>query len=474
MQGNGTTNGTVPFWMRSNQFGSIPLSGASTSFIAKAYKGYDSTKTIDWGFGTEARANLGSTSKFILTEGYIKVRAGIFELSAGRTKDVMGFNSDQRLSSGNFSVSGNALGIPKISVSIPEYWSPSIFNDLIAIKGSLSHGWTGKLHIADVISSTGPGGTIRTPVDRVDSYLHQKALYARLGTSNWKLKLHGGINHQVIWGNERYIYGETFGLSPIETFFFVATGKAYGRIQENGIPRSKIGNHLGSIDLAVEYDFPTFNLLVYRQNFYDVGAIAKLANIKDGLNGISLTNKKFTDQSHGIRWKKATFEFLYSKDQAGLNSSRRTKSGDENYYNNFFYRGGWSYKGLGLGTPFFTANNVARKGSASDPIDFFINNRVVAFHLGLDASIERWDYLLKTSFSRNHGTFATSPEGRTTGSLVVPPRYGLFGAVSQFSAYLEANRKLRNGFSVGYIAAADKGKLLYNSTGLILKIRKDF
>src|SRR5690606_21831658 len=84
------------------------------------------------------------------------------------------------------------------------------------------------------------------------TYLHQKSLYGRIGRDSWKLKLYGGFNHQVMWGNAQDVYGPNFDLSKLKTFFYAITGKAYGN---NKIFKSKIGNQIGSIDLGGEYDF---------------------------------------------------------------------------------------------------------------------------------------------------------------------------------------------------------------------------
>ena len=63
--GGYTTPGHVPFWLRSNQYGSIPLDGASLSLIGSARKDYDLSKDkiFDWGASFEGRANLGQGSK---------------------------------------------------------------------------------------------------------------------------------------------------------------------------------------------------------------------------------------------------------------------------------------------------------------------------------------------------------------------------------------------------------------------------
>lgn len=364
VQAIGTTNGTVPFWMRSNQFGSVPLNGVSGSVIGRLSKDYDElstsdklygrSKVFDWGFGIEGRANGGKNSNLQLIEGYVKARASIFQLKVGRSRDVMGLTGDTSGTLGSFSISGNALGIPKFEISVPEYSLP-VFNGLFSFKGNFVHGWLGKTRILTPSNPDVDAASYNTfPI----SYFHQKSLYVKMGKPEWKLKLFGGFNHQVYWDNQKAAYGSKFKLSTVETFLYVVTGKPYGAA---GVPNSKIGNQLGSIDLAIEYTFSKLKFMIYRQNFYDVGALAKLANIKDGLNGITISNIDYESNSDRFRWKKTTFEFFYSKDQAGYPSSTKTKSGDEDYYNNYYYKDGWSYKGLGLGTPIITRVKDAKK-----------------------------------------------------------------------------------------------------------------
>ncbi|QNK64717.1 hypothetical protein H7F33_09665 [Pedobacter sp. PAMC26386] len=480
-QAIGTTNNAVPFWMRSNQFGSVPSPGASASFLARFRRDYtpslitDSNyrkeKLVDWGFGIEGRANAGKESSLQLIEAYAKIKAGIFQLKGGRTKDVMGLNGDSSLSSGNFAVSGNALGIPKIELSIPNYYTIPIFDGLFAFKGNFTHGWIGKTRILDVISGSPPNPTLYYIKNtHPETYFHQKSVYIRLGKQDWKLKLYGGFNHQVYWGNEKEAFGSNFKLSPLKSFFYVATGKSYGAA---GVPTSKIGNQLGSIDIGATYDFNDIKIMIYRQSFYDVGALSKLANIRDGLNGISIENKHYNLKNHGFEWKKALFEFFYSKDQAGYPWSIPTKSGDEDYYNNFYYMEGWSYKGLGVGNPFITTKEDARQGQAHRYADYFLNNRIVAFHFGLSGSLSDWNFSSKLSYSRNYGTFGTSIYGGSTGTIRNPQTTNIFVPVQQFSFYLESMKALNKGYSVGFATALDQGKLLYNSYGLVLKLKKE-
>ena len=476
LQAIGTTADVVPFWLRSNQFGSIPLAGGSGSFIGSAYKDYNDEssgpKTFDWGFGFEGRANAGQGSNAVIIAGFVKARASIFQLKLGRDKDVIGLNGDTTLSSGNFSISGNALGVPKVELSIPNYYPLPVLNGLISVRGNFAHGWLGKTRILDRISSGENNGNNNYVIDNTPStYLHQKSLYVRFGARNWRVKAYGGFNHQVFWGNESAAYGPLFGLSNWETFRYVIMGKTY---RPQSIPASKIGNQLGSVDLGVDYRLNRINISIYRQSIYETGALAKLANIKDGLNGITLTNLKYQENNQDFKWKKILLELFYTKDQAGYPWSKPTQSGDEDYYNNYYYPHGWSYKTEGLGNPFITPRHYANSDLAAAPNKYFNNNRVLAFHSGFIGSYKKLDMLIKASYSKNYGTFATSEYGESTGSYRNRPPWGLFNEVSQLSLYVETGKSIRNNYYVSFSGALDQDKLLPNSWGVRIKLRKEF
>jgi hypothetical protein len=432
--------GHVPFWLRSNRFGSVPLDKASLSIIGAIRKDYDTTKTriFDWGASVEGRANVGHKSNYTIIEGYGKIRISVFEIRAGRSKEIMGL-CDTSLTSGSWAVSGNALGIPKVQISIPEFYSLPIFGKLFAFKGNYAHGWIGKTPV-------GLGGN----VPQIETWLHQKSLYGRFGKPEWKLKLYGGFNHQVLWGNEKKAYGDSYPFSRIKTYLYVLKGGTYsGTI--------RLGDHLGSIDLGFEYEFKNVRLLAYRQNLYDAGALYYLANIRDGLNGLSLVNRRYANK--GFQWKKILVEVLYTKSQGGEPWSVPRPSGAEDYYNNWQYRKGWSYKGIGIGNPFICPRASTREGFPSDLNSYFINNRVFAFHFGYEGSVQEWVFILKTSYSLNYGTYRT---------------IGIFNETKQFSAYLDANKELKKGLNFGFTGAFDAGELYYNSVGFLIRLTKSF
>lgn len=451
---NGPDN--VPFWIRSNQFGSVPSSGASLGMIGTVQKDYNRTekRLTGWGFGAEGRLNAGNPSNFILTEGYGKFRLGIFELKAGRVKEITGL-CDTLLTSGSWSVSGNALGIPKIQLAISEFYTLPWFGRLFAFKGNYVHGWMGNWYINE------------KTIPNTPTYLHQKTLYGRLGKPNWKLKLYGGFNHQVVWGNEGKILGEDYTLNGFETYLFVLASK---RFNNESIQQTRVGNSLGSIDLGLTYDFPKFRLLIYRQNLYDAGALYYLANLLDGLNGVSFVNK--IESGKAFQWKRLLIEFLYTKNQAGEKWSRYTPSPFEDYYNNGYYKQGWSYKGPGIGNPLVSPSYQVKDGFPSASWHYFSNNRVVAVHFGMEGNIYKWRFLSKLSYSRNYGIYLTSSTGKMYDGAVYPSPLGVFPVTGQFSGYLEAKKNLLKGIQLGFIAAIDEGGLYkdsFNFTGYFSK-----
>lgn len=447
--------------MQANRFGSVPVAGPSVSIVGSLRKDYrtDRKRLVDWGLSFEGRGNAGKTAEFLLIEGYAKARLSIFEAKVGRAKSQIGL-VDSTLSSGSIALSGNALGIPKVDLAIPEFYSIPILGRRLAIKGNFVHGWLGK---TDIRFGNAP--------PKLNTRFHMLSAYGRLGKPDSPLKLYAGINHMVLWGDEQQIFGDDFTIASKKAYFYVLTGKKV--VGSENI--SKIGNQLGSIDFGFDYDFPTVKLAVYRQHFYDKGAIRYLANLRDGLNGVSLTNKQPVTQK--LQWRKLLLEVLFTKNQAGEIWSPWTPSGPEHYYNHSVYADGYSYRGRGIGTPFITPRHMAREGQASAPQDYFINNRVFLTHLGVEACYQRWTFTGKVSYSRNYGTYWTSDvEYFWFNNQRVPhdPGENVFREVGQFSAYLEGKKKLSNGYRVRYSTAFDVGNLLNNAWGGNVCVTKIF
>jgi hypothetical protein len=324
----------TPFWMRANKYGMVSTKGNTAVFSIGTKSDYQETKSkINWGYGANVGAFAGSENKFIIQEAYVKAKWKAVEFYAGRRKEIQGL-VDTSLTSGSYIWSGNALPMPKVQIAIPNY-SPLGSNGLIAVKGNYAHGWfdNGRADASGV-------------------FLHQKSFYGRIGKPNWKMKVYGGFNHQVQWGGtakykDDYLTNPTgkFG-SSFKDYLAVISGKSNVKSDTSTTATSfdaenRTGNHLGSIDIGLELNYPKFNLFIYRQNIFEDGSLFYLNNITDGLNGLSISLKNQISENVSI--SKITFEFLNTISQGGLGGSTAllaSQRGQDQYFNNGQYRDG--------------------------------------------------------------------------------------------------------------------------------------
>lgn len=392
-----STSGVTPFWLRSNQYGIVPLSPPVLTFRSSVHREYDSTKNennkikkFSYGYGFWGIANVGKQSGLLLPEAYLKVRYGAFEFYGGRRREIMGL-VDTALTSGSYIWSGNVLPMPKIQISIPNYTS-IIGHGLISVKGTFAHGWFNN--------------------DRPFTKhlkLHQKSFYARLGKDSWKIRMYAGFNHNVQWGGESPFYSIDGKLPDgLKNYLFVVTGKR-GAIQntpENSdFDANRVGNHLGTIDIGMDIKLANVDLFLYRQNIYEDGSLFYLNNVTDGLNGISIKLKH-------IRFiKKIGIEYLNTTSQGGSvfaisENAPPELRGADSYFNNGQIRDGWTYKNNIIGTPFI--QNYYLNFKINDKLrDFFIeNNRIKLFNITAMGDLNKdLSFSFRSSFSTNYGTY---------------------------------------------------------------------
>ncbi len=318
-----STSGVTPFWLRSNQYGIVPLQPPILTFRSSVHKEYDSTrndnqklKKFGYGYVFQGVANIGKQNALLLPEAYLKVRYGAFEFYGGRRREIMGL-VDTTLTSGSYIWSGNALPMPKIQISIPNYTS-IIGHGLVSVKGNYAHGWFNN----------------DRPITKYVK-LHQKSFYARLGKDNWRIRMYVGINHNVQWGGESPFYSINGKLPDgFRNYLFAVTGKRNPYDQSAEVfDSNRIGNHLGTIDVGMDMKLANLDLLLYRQNIYEDGSLFHLNNIADGLNGLSITFKN----SQYI--KKVGFEYLNTTSQGGsvfvfFDNPPQELRGADSYFNN--------------------------------------------------------------------------------------------------------------------------------------------
>ncbi|RFS17223.1 capsule assembly Wzi family protein [Emticicia sp. C21] len=445
----------IPFWMRAGQYGLVPLKGSFVSILVNASKEYDSTKVefqkirkFGFGYGTQVGINAGKHSQILLPEAYVKLRYGVFEFYAGRRKEIVGL-VDTTLSAGSYIWSGNALPLPKIQISIPNYAS-IIGNGLISIKGMFAHGWFGKQAYTE------------------GYYLHQKWLYSRIGRESWKVNLFAGINHQVQWGG----YSEVLKNNNISTNdgYFSADPFVYLNVILPipwKIPKdvtytayetlNRFGNHLGSIDLGISFKTPVTDIYFYRQTPYEDGQMPEVILSMDGNYSIIF------DLKDKRQFSKISFGYLDTRRQGGQITNfakwlgkKETHYGEvQNYFNHGQYLEGWSYRDNGIGTPLIISSNNLL---ITSPYELYsIDNRIQSYFFAATGKIMKYEYILKSSFIKSLGIFGLKREK----------------SLNQFSSSISVSRPLSklnldSRFNIGF----DSGKLYGNNIGINFSILK--
>ncbi|MFD1140066.1 capsule assembly Wzi family protein [Larkinella insperata] len=448
----------LPFWLRANQYGIVPLQGPFATLRGGIRREYqtDSNATrqrrFDWGAGAYGVVNAGATKQFWLPELYAKVRYGQVELWAGRRRELYGIG-DSTLSSGFVIWSGNALPIPKVQLQTPNFVPIGGFlKKILAFRVGYAHGWFNAPYIQGAL-------------------FHQKYIYGRFGKPHWPFKIYAGLNHQVQWGGYAdYLLSSPFAVygrlpSSFQDYVSLVLGRYPKDLVNNQQTtfdgENRVGNHIGSIDYAVEWISPRLNTLFYYQHLYEDASGVVLINFPDGLWGLRVRNRT-VGPARRFRWKAAVVEWLSTTNQSGPVFDQTAQyQGADNYFNHGQYREGWSYFSRTIGTPFIAprADYTARVREYIGG-GFFPNNRVNVWYLGLEAAAHQVQLSARASFSRNYGTF-NEPYS--------PP-------FEQFSALLSAQYSFShlNHTTLAVSLAYDQGELYPRQTGGFLSIKKNW
>lgn len=338
---------SVPFGLQMNQWGEIPSEGP---FAFQRFRLRDTLRVIlpnrphwTWRYGASVALNQGTSTDIRLSSAYVGLQTKVFGVRVGRWKEIQGI-TDSTVSSGSFTWSGNSLPIPRVEVGIPNY-TPILASGLISIKALIAHGWF-------------TDGAV------LNSWLHQKSLFVRVGRPEWKLRMYTGINHQAQWGGRlatpirNPANSELISNLPSDftTWVNVMLGTSLNR-DGNGLGLTNVplnealnraGNHLGGVDIALEFQGKKGRWLFYKQSFFEDGSLYYLTSIGDGVFGLSYRSHAGQKPFHfGV-------EFINTLSQGGRTGSNFNTPqlrGADNYFNNSLYADGWTYQGRVIGNP---------------------------------------------------------------------------------------------------------------------------
>lgn len=449
--GYASTSGRTPFWIQANRFGMVPKESPAGVISAGMERyvrlGGKQARPGQWrvAVGGEAVGIGAQNGKILLPQAYAAVRFHHWELSAGRKKEWFGL-ADSTMGTGSYAWSTNSLPIPKIQLSTRTWTAVPLTRGWVSFQASYGDGWFES------------GRPVTSQLK-----LHQKSLYGRIGKAHSRVKFYGGFNHQAQWGgNSPY---NTVGgrmAKGFQNYLNVIFGTARSNTASHHDNTGRVGNHLGSIDLALELETYPLNIFIYRQNIYEDGSLFWLSNIADGLNGIRIRRKN----SYGALFEvnAVVLEYLYTKSQGGSVADDRLpgwKRGKDDYFNNGQVQDGWSYHDRTIGTPFITPTSATRWKWPNYGHFFTSNNRVAVVHIGLRGTVLRQvNWTGKFSYSNNAGVYDSPFEGN-------PGQFS--GLIS-----LENDPRLLRGFQAGLSLAADLGALYPHNFGTALRITRFF
>ena len=315
-----------PFWLQSNQHGRFGREGNLFYTRFRLGKQGDNEKKFDWSYGVDVTRRSGSNSDVSWTDAYAGLRYKNLKLTVGRKSEFFGL-ADSLLTAGSELYSRRAPNIPKVVLSTNGYVNIA---DDFAINAYLAHGWMGEEQYVK------------------NAYLHQKFLYLRYGTPNpyEGINIYAGLHHVVIWGGTDRVNGFRYpsGINDFAKIFF---GKAGGSNASANDQAYALGNHLGSIEYAIQVKGDERDWFLYAQTlFEDSSGLVGAGFIKPGdyLVGLSLINKE-----PGATIKRINLEYLDTTGES-MNSD-----GSGSYFNHYEYASGWTYEGYGIGHPFISS-----------------------------------------------------------------------------------------------------------------------
>lgn len=452
----------LPQWIIFNRFGI--LQDDTDALLRAAFDvPYKKNKKFKYSFGLDLVGKTDIGDSFI-QQAYLKLKYGVLELRGGRMEETTGLTPDN-LSSGSLAQSRNARPITKIALTIPEYMDVPFTKGFVEIKGYFGHGW---FEEERVISR---------------SYLHEKNIYGRFGGS-LPVKAYLGFVHYVEWGgtHENPIIGKR--PSKFRDYLRIMVGQE-AIVDDNNAKGLESGNalgsHLGIYDLGFSVDIKNFQLMVYNQVPYEDGSSLDIFNNKDRLLGVSIENRSENKVIAAL-----LYEYIHTTYQSGPGIPDPRPNDNNNYgyeyggrdenYNNGFYRTGWTYKGMIIGTPLFMTNKRS-ENFFNDLEDYgmsIVNNRITGHHIGIEGQLgEIMSYKALATFTRNYGTYSGLNLGRSNWASMDPDQevnYPFDPPLYQSYFLLELNTRLGKRLKLQTAIGYDAGDFSDN-LGVLLGLR---
>lgn len=402
----------------------------------------------------------------ILYTSWLGISRANIELSFGLRPRVLGGFVNNPLSTGSLALGNNSRPVPQINLEV-DYFNLPFFKERVKVKGGMSHGQLEKERY------------VSRPM------LHQKFAKVFIDLDDLiGARVYSSLIHFAMYGGTTVVGDEQ--PSSFQDFLKVFTGRGiYNPLGGNIGEANALGNHLGITEWTWDQKINDYRLQInYQKPFEDAGSMQYLS-FKDFLVGIRL---QFPDRS---MLKSIYFEWVRSMSQGGpgfpdpageIDTEEENYGykfgGRDDYYNNWLYQSGWTFKNRIMSNPLFLTYDWALNFLPVFPNyqNQVINNRLNAFHIG--ALLEPTENLsLRTmlTYSINHGTYAGLYEGRFAWEgIKTDPSfdYVFLGGKNQFYSVVDVNYSTSIGempVNLKGLIAFDTGEL-YTNYGLELGV----
>ena len=444
----------TPFWHMANRQG--VSSHENWSYYARVGIGgihkFESKEIkLDWAADLIAGDNL--TSIVYIQQAYLDFQWKRFRISLGQ-KERWGEFQNHRLSTGALIESGNARPIPQIRLELPEYWDIPGTKGWFGIKGHLAYGchtdggWQKSFFSED------------SPLSEKALY-HSKAGFMRFGNKErFPLTAEIGLQMVTQFGGTCYNTNRRPGhdfTNPVRLKdFFYALIPLSGDAEYDGSDQANVaGNVLGNWMGAITWNDDNWKLRLYYDHTFDDHSqmFWEYGLWTEQLVGLGVELDDF-------KWiKSVALEYFNLKDQSGpIYHDSNSKFPDQiscvdNNYNHGKYPGWFNY-GQMIGTPLCTSpiyNN--------DRIQHCYNNRVEAFHIGIEGNFANWlGYRTLYTRSNNWGTYKNP--------------FKDIKVNRSFLFELDFHPEKMKGWSISASFAMDRGDLYGNNCGGMLTLKR--
>ena len=468
-----SSNGYLPYWMTTNQYGLMPeRNGALALFQASTQ--FDESKTFQYRFGTSLAANAynnpldvsSRTVNLMVDELYGSLKWRHLTLDIGikhRENDFIGASKllgSLSVTGGHLVETGNARSLPGYLISL----------DPVAVPWTKKHLWL-----------YGAYGDFATTDDRYvkNALVHRTRVGLRIFLTQ-RLSLDAVLDHYAMWAGQ-HPENVSYPVS-LKNYIRVVTGSSAGNDGTMSDRLNVIGDQGGSEIIRVSYRADNWVFTAQHDIPYADGSGMGFQNFPDGVNTLSFS---FFDKNRWI--SDVVYEHQYTMYQSGpINGEAFDKDGNsitpsgvstvgiDNYFNNSYYKSGWTHHGRMIGDPLLVPKGTHKGEWSSALVTLGIeNNRVKSHHLGIGGKLFRkHPYKLMLTYSDNYGTYHTPYVGESQcqkpwGTV---KETGLKQFSAAFVGQIDFLFKVQ-GISVLYGLYVDKGQLYRDSVGATLGVR---